>query len=95
MHRRDFLGAAIGGAALIRASMVAKAVGYEQTSTTSLSSSAAELRPSSPSPRSVGLLIQSAHGLDATISQFRQLGMSNCFLSLDSLIRASASIQPI
>jgi L-ribulose-5-phosphate 3-epimerase len=84
MRRRDFLGAALSTAVM---GAGAKAFAYSQTGTISLSPSIKTERPfSSRRPWSVGLLIQPAQGPEATISRVKQLGMSNCFLSLDAYI---------
>lgn len=84
MRRRDFLGAALSTAVI---GAGAKAFAYNQTGAISPSSPVKGARPvSSPSPWSVGLLIQPADGPEATISRVKQLGMSNCFLSLDAYI---------
>ncbi|MHB1937722.1 MAG: sugar phosphate isomerase/epimerase family protein [Acidobacteriaceae bacterium] len=88
MRRRDFLGAALG-TAVIQASTTASAFAYgQQSSATPLPSSTTVGRPSSilHTPWSVGLLIQTVHGPEAAISRVKQLGMSNCFLSLDAYI---------
>lgn len=84
MRRRDFLGAALG-AGVMQASTAAKAFAHAQTNPPSLASSTTEM-PLSPRPWSVGLLIQPTLGPESTISRVKNLGMSNCFFSLDAYL---------
>ena len=86
MRRRDFLGAALGAAA-IQAGTAIHPIAYGQTSTEPASSSAANGRRTPLRPWSVGLII-TPHPDDpeAAISRLKQLGMDNCFLSLDTYI---------
>lgn len=77
MRRRDFLGAALG-AGVMQASTAAKAFAHGQTDSAT--------RPSSPRPWSVGLLIQPTLGSASTILRVKELGMSNCFFSLDAYL---------
>jgi L-ribulose-5-phosphate 3-epimerase len=84
MRRRDFLGAALSTAVI---GAGAKAFASNQIGAVSPPSSVkTEMPVSSPSPWSVGLLIQPILGPESTISRVKYLGMSNCFLSLDAYI---------
>ncbi len=85
MRRREFLGAALG-AAVIQAGAGAHPLAYGQTGTAPASSSTTEGRQSSLRPWSVGLLISPSPDPEAAISRVKQLGMNNCFLSLDAYI---------
>lgn len=85
MRRRDFLGTALG-AAVLHAGTVANTLAYGQTNAASAPSSTTVERQSSLRPWSVGLLISPAHGPEDAISRVKQLGMTNCFLSLDPYI---------
>src|SRR5580658_625352 len=79
MRRREFLGAAMG-AAIIHT----KAFGARSSAGAAPSRSADAL--SSLKPMAVGLMIQPASGAETAISRVKDLGLSNCFLSLDAYI---------
>jgi L-ribulose-5-phosphate 3-epimerase len=86
MHRRDFLGAAVG-AAVIQTGTMANAFlpkRFEISSPASLRDFARTQPP--PKAMAVGLLIQPARGPEATVSRVKELGLTNCFLSLDAYI---------
>ena len=85
MRRRDFLGAALG-TAVIHAGTGTKSFAYGQTSATPQHSSLTNVSPSLPRPWSVGVLIHPTVGPESTILRVKQLGMSNCFFSLDAYI---------
>lgn len=85
MRRRDFLGAALG-TAVIHAGTGTKSFAYGQTSATPQHSSLTNVSPSLPRPWSVGVLIHPTVGPESTIARVKQLGMSNCFFSLDAYI---------
>ena len=73
MQRRDFLAGAIS-ATVLSATSLAK------------SNHAATPAPHGLSPMAVGLIIQPANGAEAAFSRVHDLGMSNCFLSLDGYL---------
>jgi L-ribulose-5-phosphate 3-epimerase len=78
MDRRDFL----TGAALVSASAFGGPI-----SGGSLGAGFAFAEPQPTlKPMAVGLMIQPASGPEAVISRVKNLGLSNCFLSLDSYI---------
>lgn len=85
MRRRDFLGAALGAAA-IQAGTAIHPLAYGQTGTESTHSAAANERQSAVKPWSIGLIITPYPDAEAAISRLKQLGMNNCFLSLDHYI---------
>ena len=85
MRRRDFLGAALG-AAVIQAGTAANPLAYGQTSTASAPASSTNGRQSSLKPWSMGLIISPSPDPEAAISRLKQLGMTNCFLSLGAYI---------
>jgi L-ribulose-5-phosphate 3-epimerase len=91
MRRREFLGAAIG-ATILQAGARAGSRSHE-TLAVSKSFSDAGAAPSHSAdalsnlkPMAVGLMIQPASGAEAAISRVKELGLSNCFLSLDGYI---------
>jgi sugar phosphate isomerase/epimerase len=74
MQRREFLAGAVS-ATVMSAATIAK------------SASAATLAPQrNLPPMAVGLIIQPANGAEAAISRVHDLGMSNCFFSLDGYL---------
>ena len=82
MHRREFLAGAMT-ASVLGATGLASSVHNQE------SSSAAAQWPQQQKklpPMAVGLLIQPANGAEDTIRRVRDLGMSNCFLSLDGYL---------
>ncbi len=79
MNRRDFMGAAFTG--LLYASPVVEAM-----STRLADASTKGSQPSASAPMALGLMIQPAHGPEASISRVKQLGLPTCFLSLDEYI---------
>ena len=83
MRRRDFLGAALGAAALQAGALP---LAYGQTNAEHAATSTSDGKQASPRPWSVGLLISPSRGPEETISRLKQLGMDNCFLSLDAYI---------
>jgi sugar phosphate isomerase/epimerase len=82
VRRREFLGAAIG-ATILQPQMV---------SVSPLLSESRETPPASKAldgklpPMALGLIIQPATGAEAAIARVKELGLSNCFLSLDGYI---------
>ena len=82
MRRREFLGAAIGATILPTKAFGARL--WAKTPGVVNSHSADAL--SSLKPMAVGLMIQPASGAEAAISRVKDLGLSNCFLSLDGYI---------
>lgn len=77
MDRREFLGAAL---------MQAGALSPLQAGLKSLVSAEASPQQRVVKPMAVGLLIRPADGPEKTIARVRDLGMSNCFFSLDGYI---------
>lgn len=82
MYRREFIGAALG-TGLLCASSLATALSNMPESAPPAESPD---RRSGPAPMALGLMIQPAHGPEATISRVKELGMSTCFFSLDDYI---------
>src|ERR1700744_4108322 len=78
MQRREFLAGAVS-AAMIGAAGWGEAIS---------ASSAATPSPAQPhlEPMAVGLLIQPANGPEESIRRVHELGMTNCFLSLDGYL---------
>ena len=74
MQRREFLAAAVS-ATVMSAATIAK----------SASAATLALQRNLP-PMAVGLIIQPANGAEAAISRVHDLGMSNCFFSLDGYL---------
>ena len=92
MRRREFLSAAIG-AAVIQTSSFARAASSEGLGNPDLLPPSNGVAPGESAaalaalkPMAVGLLIQPAHGPEATISRVKDLGFSNCFFSLDEYL---------
>ena len=85
MRRRDFLGAALS-TAVMQAGTATKAFAYEQTGSATLPPSTSDRKQASPRPWSVGVLIHPTVGPESTILRVQQLGMSNCFFSLDAYL---------
>ncbi len=81
MRRREFLGAAIGATIL-----PTKAFGANLPSSAGAASSHSADALSALKPMAVGLMIQPASGAETAISRVKDLGLSNCFLSLDGYI---------
>lgn len=91
MRRREFLGAAIGATILptkafgTRLSTADPGVANSRSSAAAASSHSADAL-TSLKPMAVGLMIQPASGAETAISRVKDLGLSNCFLSLDGYI---------
>jgi L-ribulose-5-phosphate 3-epimerase len=91
MRRREFLGAAIG-ATILPTKAFGSRLSAERSGLANLPSSAgaASSRSADPlsslKPMAVGLMIQPATGAEAAMSHVKDLGLSNCFLSLDAYI---------
>ena len=89
MRRREFLGAAIG-ATILPTKASGSRLSTERPSLANSSAGAASSRSadalSSLKPMAVGLMIQPASGAEVAISRVKDLGLSNCFLSLDGYI---------
>lgn len=86
MRRRDFLGAALSTAVVQAAAGGTKTFALSQSDATTPPPGATDGRQASPKPWSVGLLIQPTPGPESTIRRIQQLGMSNCFFSLDAYL---------
>lgn len=80
MRRREFLTASMMQAGALVSASAAKSIGLPH-----LADAAVE-PPHALKPMALGLLIQPAHGPEATISRVKELGFSNCFFSLDAYI---------
>ena len=93
MKRRDFVAAAIGSS-FVSASPAAYALNMMRSGASEPAASFADPPPAGAlKPMSLGLLIKPARGIEETIQRVRQLGFSNCFLSLDDLMpQYSASL---
>jgi L-ribulose-5-phosphate 3-epimerase len=90
MHRRDFLGTAIG-TALLGAASLARANSVKTIGLDSFAGLVGETATTASTypglkPMAVGLLISPADNPGATISRVRNLGFSNCFFSLDGYL---------
>lgn len=83
MQRRDFLAGAMSATVLGAAGLASSARSQENSNTPA----AQWPRQHEPlSPMAVGLIIQPSNGAEAAIARVRNLGMSNCFLSLDGYL---------
>lgn len=85
MRRREFLGTALG-AAVVQAGTLTNPLAHGQTTSAHAPSSTTSGRQSPLRPWSVGLLITPSPDPEAAISHLQQLGMNNCFLSLDAYL---------
>ncbi|HEX4021761.1 MAG TPA: sugar phosphate isomerase/epimerase family protein [Acidobacteriaceae bacterium] len=91
MHRRKFLTGAMS-AMVLPTGVFADSLSGKQGRTENLLSSVAEQSPafaetqSALKPMAVGLMIEPASGPEASIARVNELGLSNCFLSLDGYI---------
>jgi L-ribulose-5-phosphate 3-epimerase len=82
MRRREFLGAAIGATIL-----PTKAFGSRLSAEGSGRANSRSADPlSTLKSMAVGLMIQPASGAETAVSRVKDLGLSNCFLSLDAYI---------
>jgi L-ribulose-5-phosphate 3-epimerase len=85
VRRREFLGAmgaSVLGRGMLAATNVKARAGTQASSATSAPN---DMQGSLP-PMAVGLMIQPANGAEAAIARVKELGLSNCFLSLDGYI---------
>jgi L-ribulose-5-phosphate 3-epimerase len=82
MHRREFLAGAMSATVLGAAGLASSAP--SQDSNTPAAEWPQQHKPLSP--MAVGLIIQPANGAEAAIARVRDLGMTNCFLSLDGYL---------
>ena len=80
MQRREFLAGALS-ATVIGAAGFASSARSQENSKTDWS-----VQHKTLPPMAVGLIIQPANGAEASIARVRDLGMSNCFLSLDGYL---------
>jgi sugar phosphate isomerase/epimerase len=80
MQRREFLAGAMS-AAVIGAAGLASSARSQENSKTDWA-----VQHKALPPMAVGLIIQPANGAEAAIARVRDLGMSNCFLSLDGYL---------
>jgi L-ribulose-5-phosphate 3-epimerase len=87
MHRRGFLAGAVG-AAMVVAERAASPLAIGTSKGFVLSGAGSGAPDSQPpvKPMAVGLMIQPANGPEIVISRVKQIGLSNCFLSLDGYI---------
>lgn len=81
MHRRDFLAGAASATL-----MGAAAHAMLRSPAADPTASAEQPRDGRVKPMAVGLLIQPAHGPEETIARVHDLGLSNCFFSLDDYL---------
>lgn len=92
MHRREFLGVAIGAAVLQSRAFGSVFAGKEADmsatfSAPSATSSYATTKQSGVAPMAIGLMIGPAYDRpEVAIARVKELGMSNCFLNLDDYI---------
>ncbi len=82
MRRREFLGAAIGATLQFEMLNDSARPKVPRNQTPARSGDAEGKLP----PMALGLIIQPASGAEAAIATVRQLGLTNCFLSLDGYI---------
>jgi L-ribulose-5-phosphate 3-epimerase len=80
MRRREFLSTAVGVPMLADAAVAIGAAAKWPTRDATGASAA------TPAPMAVGLMIQPADGAEASIARVKELGLTNCFLSLDGYI---------
>jgi len=80
MQRREFLAGAMS-AAVIGAAGLASSARSQENSKTDWA-----VQHKALPPMAVGLIIQPANGAEAAIARVHDLGMSNCFLSLDGYL---------
>ncbi len=83
MQRREFLAGAMSATVIGAAGLASSAHG--QNAAQNKSAQWTTQHKALP-PMAVGLLIQPANGAEAAIARVHDLGMSNCFLSLDGYI---------
>ena len=81
MHRRGFLAGAIGTAMIAGERTASPFTGVISSTPSSDTPSKRSLRP-----MAVGLMIQPANGPEVAIARVKEIGLSNCFLSLDGYI---------
>jgi sugar phosphate isomerase/epimerase len=79
MQRRQFLAGAVSATVMSAAKLAKSATLAKSDGATA---SAQQMLP----PMAVGLIIQPANGAEAAISRVHDLGMSNCFFSLDGYL---------
>lgn len=84
MRRREFLGAAVG-ATILSTKALATPSNAAKSAMSPKGSHPANAQSSLP-PMAVGLMIQPANGAEAAIARVKELGLTNCFLSLDGYI---------
>jgi sugar phosphate isomerase/epimerase len=80
MQRREFLAGAMS-AAVIGAAGLASSARSQENSKTDWA-----VQHKALPPMAVGLIIQPANGAEAALARVHDLGMSNCFLSLDGYL---------
>jgi L-ribulose-5-phosphate 3-epimerase len=83
MRRREFLEAAVGAAILPSVALPHSRSRCRSSEGSSPGSASAQRNLP---PMALGLMIQPAGGAEAAIARVKQLGLSNCFLSLDGYI---------
>ena len=88
MRRRDFLGAAIGAAVVNSRAFGSVFAGtVDDLSATSAAASFGTAKQKGVTPMAIGLMIAPSYDRpEEAISRVKELGMSNCFLSLDGYI---------
>ena len=82
MQRREFLAGAVSATVMGAAGLGASAHGLEGSNATG----EWPLQNKALPPMAVGLIIQPANGAEAAIARVHELGMSNCFFSLDGYL---------
>ena len=85
MHRRTFLKAAMS-ATILQAGAIGSSLSGNRLGIRDLPFAMTEETRSKLKPMAVGLMIQPAHDPEAAISRVKDLGLTNCFLSLDDYI---------
>jgi L-ribulose-5-phosphate 3-epimerase len=79
MQRRDFLAGAVSAAMI-------GAAGLAESAQSETAASQSGTQRKTLAPMAVGLIIQPANGAEAAIARVHDLGMSNCFFSLDGYL---------
>jgi len=85
VHRRTFLQAAMS-AAVLQAGASSSSLSHGRLGIWDLPFAATGEAQSQLKPMAVGLMIQPARDPEAAIARVKELGLTNCFLSLDGYI---------
>jgi sugar phosphate isomerase/epimerase len=86
MQRRQFLAGAMSATVMGAAGLKADGLAASGSAGVGASAGAAPAKDHPLQPMAVGLIIQPSSGAEAAIARVHDLGMSNCFLSLDGYL---------